>query len=658
MHDLLFVTQVAPYADGPAGVHGVLDQSAVAVGQVAELNGLRARRVVDVRDLEPADLAGARALALFTIGETPWSPAQRGAILDRVRAGSLALVAVHSATDACYGWPEYGSLVGARFDGHPWTQTVDVEVVDRGHPATGHLDAAWRWHDEVYQFRDLRPDAHVLLRVPERELDLGAPGAKHPTFGFPRLVVLRRRRGPGVLHQPRPLPGGLGDAELPPAPRGRARVGARRETVSRDRNFSPWAQWQLRLAATEPGDPMPGRRRPRGAGRVAGPVPGAPRGAARAVARAGATRPRGARVRRLRLVPPRPDRVRHRGRDVGPRVPPRSPRPRRAGAGRARPARAWSRQVGGVRSRRRREPRRDRGAQRRLRAPARATGLRRARTRPPVLRRARRLGAAREVPLRPQPRPRLRRRRVPAHPEPLGPRPRARRPVRSRAGRPRPHRHGGPLLRRDLHPLPRRDRRARPRLRGERVLLVVEGRAPRALEPLRLAGAARHARGARARRPRRARRAAADARGERLRRRAVPGRGRARRASRSSAGCTPRSTRRPTRSSTTRSRATTGGTAWWPTTSSIAGSGRRVPSRRPGSVRRHELRRPPHRTGDHPPRPVPAARAARCRGDPRRRRPHLGPAPTRPRRPTRRIRARSGSSWGSRRVRKQPGGAR
>ena len=31
---LLFVSQVAPYQDGPAGVHGVLDQAAVGVGEI------------------------------------------------------------------------------------------------------------------------------------------------------------------------------------------------------------------------------------------------------------------------------------------------------------------------------------------------------------------------------------------------------------------------------------------------------------------------------------------------------------------------------------------------------------------------------------------------------------------------------------------------
>ena len=185
MDNVLFVTQVAPYRDGPAGVHGVLQQAAAAVGQIAEIHGLRAQRVDDVRDLEPHALAEARAVALFTIGETPWNASQRTELLDGVRSGRLAVVAIHSATDSCYDWPEYGALVGARFDGHPWTQESDLEIADRDHPATGHLDGSWRWTDEVYQFRDLRPDARVLLRVPEAQLDMNAAGAQHPPFGFP-----------------------------------------------------------------------------------------------------------------------------------------------------------------------------------------------------------------------------------------------------------------------------------------------------------------------------------------------------------------------------------------------------------------------------------------------------------------------------------------
>ena len=114
----------------------------------------------------------------------------------RVRAGNLAVLSIHSATDSCYGWDEYGALVGARFDGHPWTQTFTADVLDATHPACAHLGAEWQWHDEVYQFRDLRPDARVLLRVRDGELDLGAAGARPPAFGYPLAWCFAEGDGP------------------------------------------------------------------------------------------------------------------------------------------------------------------------------------------------------------------------------------------------------------------------------------------------------------------------------------------------------------------------------------------------------------------------------------------------------------------------------
>jgi type 1 glutamine amidotransferase len=182
---LVHVTQTAPYATGPAGVHRVLPQTDAALAEIAELCGLAFRPVSDVRALTADDLACARVLSLFTIGETPWSSAQRDTILERVRHGGLGVVAIHSATDSCYGWDDYGTLVGARFDGHPWTTDFEAEVVDQTHPAVAHLGGRWSWRDEVYQFRDLRPDARVLLHVPAEQLDLTVAGVTIRDHGFP-----------------------------------------------------------------------------------------------------------------------------------------------------------------------------------------------------------------------------------------------------------------------------------------------------------------------------------------------------------------------------------------------------------------------------------------------------------------------------------------
>jgi hypothetical protein len=216
------VTQVAPYADGPAGVHGVLGQAATGLGQLAELAGLAPVLVDDVRDLSPVQLGEPAVLALFTIGETPFSPAQKEAVLGSWHAGRLAVLGVHSATDACHTWPGYGDLIGARFDGHPWTQAFAIDVVDPTHPATAHLGGSWQWHDEIYLFRSLRPDARVLLRLADRQVDLSVPGGRVPDCGFPLAWCHQEERGrtfysalghfPGAWESPaylRHLAGGL-----------------------------------------------------------------------------------------------------------------------------------------------------------------------------------------------------------------------------------------------------------------------------------------------------------------------------------------------------------------------------------------------------------------------------------------------------------------
>ncbi len=175
MPDLLFLTDVSPYRhqaqrDLMAGVHQSLGSAAVAVAEIAGMNGLGFRHAARAGDLTTADLRAARLLVLYTIGETPWTSEQRAVIEERARAGALGVVGLHSASDAAYGWPAMGELLGARFSGHPITGELPVTVVDRDHPATAHLASPWRFHDELYLFRDLMPDARILLAV-----ELGDP---------------------------------------------------------------------------------------------------------------------------------------------------------------------------------------------------------------------------------------------------------------------------------------------------------------------------------------------------------------------------------------------------------------------------------------------------------------------------------------------------
>jgi type 1 glutamine amidotransferase len=178
MKDLLYVSDVSPYRaglSGPAmaGVHQSLGSAATTLEEIAGLCGLGFRLARRARDIAPGDLERARLLVLFTIGETPWSEAQREVIERRTSNGALGIVGLHSATDAAYGWPAMGSLLGGRFNGHPITGDLPITVVDPAHPATAHLPSPWLFRDELYLFRELVPDARVLLAVEFGGSDVG-----------------------------------------------------------------------------------------------------------------------------------------------------------------------------------------------------------------------------------------------------------------------------------------------------------------------------------------------------------------------------------------------------------------------------------------------------------------------------------------------------
>ena len=89
---------------------------------------------------------------LNTSGELPLDGAQKGALLEFV-AGGGGYLGAHAASDTFYTWPEYGDLVGAYFQEHPWTQAVRIIVEDETHPLTGGLGSGFSLTEEVYVFR-------------------------------------------------------------------------------------------------------------------------------------------------------------------------------------------------------------------------------------------------------------------------------------------------------------------------------------------------------------------------------------------------------------------------------------------------------------------------------------------------------------------------
>ncbi|HYN10235.1 MAG TPA: ThuA domain-containing protein [Vicinamibacterales bacterium] len=120
----------------------------------------------DVSQITAARLANVDVLAfILTTGELPFDAGQKAAIVSFVENGG-GFIGAHSATDTLYEWADYGRLVGAYFNGHPWSQEATVNVEDRDHPATRAFGATFRLNEEYYTFRENpRSRVHVLLSL-------------------------------------------------------------------------------------------------------------------------------------------------------------------------------------------------------------------------------------------------------------------------------------------------------------------------------------------------------------------------------------------------------------------------------------------------------------------------------------------------------------
>jgi hypothetical protein len=126
---------------------------------------------------QPLTTTGARASggpslanvdAVFFMGhrEVALDEGQKAELSAFVRGGK-GFVAAHVALTAFESWPEFGELLGGRYDQHPWN-TVAGTVIneDPSFPATRHFPPTFPLTDEFYQAKDApRDKIRVLLRL-------------------------------------------------------------------------------------------------------------------------------------------------------------------------------------------------------------------------------------------------------------------------------------------------------------------------------------------------------------------------------------------------------------------------------------------------------------------------------------------------------------
>src|SRR5687768_4948850 len=107
------------------------------------------------------------AIFFFGVREIDLTPEQRADLLSFVRDDGKGFVATHAGATAFFSWPEFGEMLGGRFDEHPWgIMDATVVVEDHTSPITAHLPKAFVVNDEHYQLKDFARDKlHVLAHL-------------------------------------------------------------------------------------------------------------------------------------------------------------------------------------------------------------------------------------------------------------------------------------------------------------------------------------------------------------------------------------------------------------------------------------------------------------------------------------------------------------
>jgi type 1 glutamine amidotransferase len=107
--------------------------------------------------------------AIFFLGhrDIELTDDQKADLVSFIKDDGKGFVATHTATTALLQWPEFGQLLGGRYDGHPWGSAAGTLInEDPTFPATRHFPATFPLTDEFYQTMEYsREKMRVLLRL-------------------------------------------------------------------------------------------------------------------------------------------------------------------------------------------------------------------------------------------------------------------------------------------------------------------------------------------------------------------------------------------------------------------------------------------------------------------------------------------------------------
>jgi type 1 glutamine amidotransferase len=159
--------------------HDCIPAGKLAMVKLGEENGFEVDTTENASVFNNNDLKKYAAILFLNTTGNVLNEEEQTAMETYIHNGG-GFMGIHAATDTEYDWPWYNKLVGAWFTSHPKQQNATLQIVDRDNDATRHLDETWvRW-DEWYNFKDLNPDVHVLIKIDEHSYEGGKNGDNHP----------------------------------------------------------------------------------------------------------------------------------------------------------------------------------------------------------------------------------------------------------------------------------------------------------------------------------------------------------------------------------------------------------------------------------------------------------------------------------------------
>lgn len=163
--------------------HESIPEGKKALMKLGEEHGFKVDTTENAMYFTEDSLKNYKAVVFLSTTEDVLNPTQQADFERYIQAGG-GYVGIHAAADTEYEWPWYNKLVGAYFKSHPKQQNAVVHVVDKKFPATKHLPTDWKIFDELYNYKDINPDIHVLAKLDESTYEGGENGEDHPFIWY------------------------------------------------------------------------------------------------------------------------------------------------------------------------------------------------------------------------------------------------------------------------------------------------------------------------------------------------------------------------------------------------------------------------------------------------------------------------------------------